>query len=114
MADTQRNLDRLKRERPDMPEFGTARRPSWAFVRWLAPSWLAIAVPGVLGLAYGIAGIVGAAPLFGIFMLLPGALFAYFAFAIACSFFTDRVPGARGFNRFARILRRDLRHPGTD
>jgi hypothetical protein len=111
----QPDWDRLSRERPDMPEFDAAKRPSWSLIRWLAPSRLAMAIPVVLGLGYGIAGIVGAAPLFAVFALLPGAFFAYLAFGVACSFVTGRrAPGGRAFKRFARVLQRDLRHPGTD
>jgi hypothetical protein len=115
MADTEPDWDRLSRERPDMPKFDASKRPSWSLVRWLAPSWLAVAIPGVLGLGYGVAGIVGAAPLFAIFAVLPGAFFAYLAFGIAYSLFTGRRPsGADAFNRAARMLQRDVRHPGTD
>jgi hypothetical protein len=115
MADIQPEWDRLSRDRPDMPKLDPSKRPSWSLIRWLAPSWLAAAVPGVLGLAYGIAGIVGAAPLFAVFALLPGAFFAYLAFSVAYSFFTGRrPPGARAFRRMARVLLRDVRHPGTE
>jgi hypothetical protein len=114
MADMQPDRDRLKREHADTPAVGAAKRPSWAVIRWLAPSWLKFAIPGVLGLGYGIAGIVGAAPLFAVFALLPGAFFAYLAFGVACFLFTGRAPGAGAFKRIARVLLRDLRHPGTD
>ena len=114
MADIQPDWDRLSRERPDMPTFDAAKRPSWSVIRWLAPSWLAVAIPGALGIGYGIAGVVGAAPLFAIFALLPGAFFAYLAFVIAYSLVTGcRPPGSETFSRAARVLQRDVRHPGA-
>jgi hypothetical protein len=111
VANTQTDWDRL---RPDVPTLDQARRPSWALIRWLAPSWLAVAVPGVLCLAFGIAGITGAAPLETVFLLLPGAFFSYLAFGVACFVFTNKAPGAKGFDRIGRFLQRDVRHPGAD
>jgi hypothetical protein len=115
MTDTQPDWERLQRERPDMPSIDPEKRPSWALIRWLAPSWIAVAVPAVLCLAFGIAGITGSAPLVTAFLLLPGGLLAYLAFGVAYALLTNKkVPGVKGFDRAGRFLQRDVRHPGAD
>ena len=98
-----------------MPAFVPSRRPSFGFVLWLLPSWLAVAVPAAACLGFGVAAVVGAAPLFCVFGLLPGAFLAYLAFGVAVGVFTgNAAPGAKGVGNMARFLQRDVRHPRTD